>query len=88
MTHGPRRLRRIVFDVTSKGGRLVQHTTDEIECRVHRQNLNHRKNVALVSASLSQFRRFILPPWIVDRCLRLRRSDLISARQDDLRVCA
>jgi hypothetical protein len=53
-----------------EGGRLVQDTTDEIECCVHRQNLDHRKNVALVLSILWQFRAFILRPWIVDLCLR------------------
>ena len=71
-----------------EGGRLVQHTTGEIECRVHRQNLDHRKNVALVTSILLQFRVFILPAWIVDLCLRLRHSDLISSRQDDSRGSA
>ena len=70
-----------------EGGRLVQHSTGEIECRVHRQNLDHRKNVALVISIVLQFRVFILPS-LVDRCLRLRHSDLISSRQDDLRGSA
>ena len=51
-----------------EGGRLVQRTTDEIECRVHRENLDHRKNVTLVTSILWQFRAFILPPWVVDLC--------------------
>jgi hypothetical protein len=41
-----------------------------------------------------QFPAFILPPWIVlplwivDLCLCLRQSDLISSRQDDPRGSA
>jgi hypothetical protein len=50
------RLRRYL-----EGGRLVQHTTNEIEYGVHRQDLDHRKNVALVTSILWRFRAVILP---------------------------